>query len=265
MSRLLRIFDGLDTKMLRFSVAQDATRAKILKKNFDFIDRVFLLPNSYIGYSNEKSDFAYKKFNIPYNKKILLYAGALERWSFDINLAKYINKLLEKDYVLLLSGFSRDNYIDKILSEYSSFIEERKIIMNTEVLDDHDYTEMIKSAHIGLAWYTKLNVDSYTEATIENIYYMGLSSGKLCKYLSCSIPVIAPSFYFGYQELIEDKKIGKVSDYSEEMTNKILMISSDYDVYKKNVENVYKNELEYSTQCQEIIRELGNIIEMDVV
>jgi glycosyltransferase involved in cell wall biosynthesis len=259
-SAALRLFGGLSTDMLKFSVVQDQKRADIFRGYFPSASKIFLLPNSYIGYTNEKSDFACKKFNIPRDKKILLYTGALEKWGYDINLAMYLNKLLEKDYVLLLSGFSRDGYTDVILSEYSDLIKTKKVIVNEQILDECEYTELVKSAYIGLAWYVKLDRNLCSRAAFENIYYMGLSSGKLCKYLSCSVPVVAPSFYPGYKEIIEDKKIGKVCSYSEEMSEKILEIASDYNYYRNNVENVYKNELEYSKQAGSLTDELDRII-----
>jgi hypothetical protein len=258
-SCLLSFFNGLNTKMLKFSVIQDAKRAEILKRHFNFVDKIFTLPNSYIGYTHKVSMFAHKKFNISTNKKILLYTGALERWSYDIHLASYLSKLLYEDYVLLLSGFCRDSYVDIILKEYADLIGENKVIVNTEILNELDYTELVKSATIGLVWYKKLETNLHSKIEIENIYSMGLSSGKLCKYLSCSIPVVAPSFYTGYKELMEDKKIGKVSDYGEELADKILTIVSDYALYKYNVENIYKNELEYSKQSQPIINEIKKI------
>jgi glycosyltransferase involved in cell wall biosynthesis len=256
----MTFFNASNTKMLKFLVVQDIKRAETLMKYFNFAGRVFILPNSYIGCTNEVSTFAHERFNIPINKKILLYTGAIERWSYDIDLAKYLGKLLDKDYILLLSGFCRDNYVDTVAEEYSDLIKERKVVINTEIFNESDYTELVKSATIGLVWYRKLDASLYTSVEIENIYLMGLSSGKLCKYLSCSIPVVAPSFYIGYEEFIEGKKVGKVSDYGKEIVDKILMISSDYDFYKHNVEMVYKNELEYSNQCQSVMDEIEKIV-----
>jgi hypothetical protein len=259
-SCLLYLFPTLQSEMLKFLVIQDTSRAEALKKYFNLVDKVFILPNSYIGCTSEASTFAHEKFNIPANKKILLYTGAIERWSYDIHLAKYLSKLLNDDYVLLLSGFSRDNYMDMVVEEYAGLVKEKKVVINTEILNESDYTELVKSATIGLVWYKKLDTSLCTDVEVENIYLVGLSSGKLCKYLSCSIPVVAPSFYACYKEFVEDKKVGKVSDYGEEIVDKILEISSNYGFYKCNAESVYRDELEYSNQCLGIVNEIEKII-----
>lgn len=257
---LWKHFNWMLKSYIAFSVVQDNTRALFVKEYFSFVDKMLLLPNGYIGFTKEKSDFAYKKFNISTDKKILLYSGALERWGFDINLPKYLAPLLEKEYVLLLSGFSRDNYIQTIKEEFSDLIAQNKIIISDENLDENDYTNLVKSAYIGLAWYKEIDITDKNNPCITNIYYMGLSSGKLCKYLSCSIPVILPEFYYGYKQLVEDKKIGQVAPYNNSILEKIIEIDNHYDFYTKNVELFYKKEIEYTHKAEIIIKEINNLL-----
>jgi len=258
---LWKYFNCLLRLNLKFSVIQDETRADVLKKQFKFVDKVSLIPNSYIGFTDEKSDFAYKYFGIDENKKILLFTGGLEEWGFDIDLPKNLAPLLEQGYVLLLSGSSRDGYVEFIKSKYADFIVKKQLIISEKSFNEEDYTELVKSAYIGLAWYKALDLTNLSSSPIiQNLYYMGWSSGKLCKYLACGLPVVVPEFYYGYKEKIEDNKVGKVSPYGENIVEKIIAIGSDYESYRKNVKSFYTENLEYSKQAKVVIDEIKSIL-----
>lgn len=246
-------------KYVAFSVVQDKFRASAIREYFDFVDKIYLVPNSYIGFTKEKSDFAYKKFSISTDKKILLYTGSIEEWGVDINLPKHLKPLLDKDFVLIFSGFSRDNYAEVVKKEYSDLIEQKKFILSTEELNENDYTELVKSSLIGLAWYKEIDI-SEMNSLVKNIYYMGLSSGKLCKYLSCAVPVILPEFYYGYKELTEKNNIGKAAVYDESIVEKIMEIDSNYDFYRKNIETYYNEEMEYSKKAKVVTDEITKIL-----
>ena len=258
---LWKLFGGSVKRDLKFSVIQDEKRAEILREDLNFVDKVYLLPNSYIGCTNETSNWAYKEYSIEENKKILFYSGALESWAFDIDMSKYLAPLFDKNFILFLSGFSRDGYVEEIKAEYKNLIAAGKVIINEKTLDENEYTKLVKSAYIGLPWYTKIDVLNLKDPFVRNVYYIGLSSGKLCKYLSCSIPVVLPEFYYGYKELIQNNNFGKTSAYSVELSEKILEIDSNYKIYKANAEIFYKNEIEYSKCAQVIVNKIHELID----
>lgn len=249
-----KIFRPLLKKKIKFCVAQDKNRANLVKKYSHFANKVFSLPNSYIGLDFEKSKFAYKKFSIPENKKILLYIGGIENWAFDKNLPENLTPLLDKDYILLLNGSSRDNTAEELKGTYRDLIDSGKMIISSEHLSEDDLSQLVKSAHIGLAWYRKY--DDIESISGQNMYYMGLSSGKFCKYLSCGIPVILPSFYFGYNELIEQYKFGRCAEYSSSICEQVEFIDKHYNEFTQNAETYYEKHLEYSTQVKPILEEI---------
>jgi len=263
---LLKIKINENIKIL---VAQDKHRLNYVKKFIDFSGKMFELPNSYIGFTDEKNDYAYKKFNIDKNKKIILYTGAIECWCFDEELPNNIIDILsDGKFVLLINGFSRDNTLEKVKDRYKDLIKNQHIIISTELLDEYDYTKLVQSSYIGLPWYKKIvdykcfynwsaSSDSNFHSTFEdNLYYMGLSSGKLCKYLSCSLPVILPSFYFGYTELINKYRIGEIADSTKEIYDKIKYIDSNYSIYAEKIKSYYLNEVEYKKMASPIIDEI---------
>ncbi|HSA06122.1 MAG TPA: hypothetical protein P5556_02975 [Candidatus Gastranaerophilales bacterium] len=237
-------------KIIKFSVVMDKDRAEILKREFDFVDRIVLLPNSYIGFLEASSDFAYKKFNIPADKKILLFTGGIEKAVFDEKLPLALEKL-GTEYTLLLSGFSRFNYLEEIKRQYKLLIENKRLVINDVNLDEQEYDELIRSCYIGLAWYKKTKV--------KNLYYMGLSSGKLTKYLSCKKPVIAPSFLYKYSEIIDVNQIGKTCADVSDIPEAVKQIELNYNKFTENVEKFYIENLEFEKQFQKVIKALKEI------
>ncbi len=234
-------------KIVKFSVIMDKYRADRLKKEFSFANKIHLLPNSYIGISRESTDYAYEKFDIPREKKILLFTGGIEKYVFDKNLPS-VAQNCGPGFVMLLSGFSRDNYVNIIKKKYNHLIKTGRLIINQQNLNEEEYDKLIRSCYIGLAWYKKTK--------IKNLYYMGLSSGKLTKYLSCKKPVIAPSYLFKYKELIDGNRIGKTCADTSEICRAITQISAEYDKLIENAENFYTEKIEFKKQFNPVIQEL---------
>lgn len=252
---LWKLFHWILSYWIDFSVIQDNYRAELLKETLPEVckHKIYILPNSYIGFSNDKSDYAYKKFGINKNKKILLYTGAIEGWSIDINLPNILKPLLDNDYVLLLSGFSRENFVENLNNKYKELIDKKCLIISLEILNDAEYLALVKSAYIGLAWYKKLDDEYIKTLQGKNVYFMGYSSGKLMRYLSCGIPVIVPDFYLGYAELMNKSGVGIACSYDSSILDGIRKIDSSMLKYRERVELYYKNNLEYSKQALPII------------
>jgi hypothetical protein len=244
-------------KLIKFSVIMDDIRANLLKEEFDFVKEITILPNSYIGFDSKKSNFAHKKFNIPDHKKILIYVGAIEKWAFDNDLPQILN-LLNDDYVLLINGFSRDNLVCKIKEIYKNLIEENRLIINLENFNDDEYTELIKSCYLGLVWYNKIN-KKISSARLENVYYIGWSSGKLCKYLSCGLPVIAPNYFYNFENMINNNGIGKTCLQVKEIPSLINEIEVGYENYIKTVNNFYCEKIEFKKQFIPILNKIMEI------
>ena len=235
-------------KYLKFAIIQDEERAKVLKLEFPRVSRVLLLPNGYIGYNGQKSDYAYRVFGISLDKKIILYTGGLER-GFDIDLLT-LPTLMSDEYVLVLNIYSRDGYADEVIKNYSPFIKAGKLVINQKNLDEEDYDALVRSSYICLAWYSEINPKNL------NMYYMGLSSGKLTKYLSCGKPVILPAYYHGYTDLVLKNKIGHTADDVTGIWNAIREISFNYFSYCDAVKNYYDEKIEFEKLFQNVMREV---------
>lgn len=237
---------------VKFSIIQDEFRAKFLKREFKFAKDILLVPNSYIGFNANKSDFAYKKFKIDKNKKIILYTGGIEK-GFDLEFIE-ITRKLPQDYVLLLQGFSRDKYAKELKNIYSELIAQNRLVVSDENLNEVEHNNLIQSSYICIAWYPKISETNF------NMYYLGWASGKLTKYLAFGKPVITPKYIFGYKELIDDQSLGiSVSD-SSELIKAIETINKKYNHHLKSILSFYNKKLEYSKGFKKVINQLNNEI-----
>lgn len=233
------------------SLVQDEHREAVLRKEFDFVNKTILLPNSYIGFDDGKSEFATTRFGISAGKKIILYSGAVEH-GFDRNFFD-LSRELSDDFVLFVNAYSRDGYLDSLRDDFADQIQSGRLVLNESLLTDSDYALLVKSSLICLAWYGR------PEPGDDNMYYLGLSSGKMNRYLACGRPVIVPDYYFGYRDLMEKNGIGVACSDVTELAGAIAKIENDYGEYQSNVKRFFQDRLEFKKCFQPVLNELDSI------
>ncbi|MCR9140737.1 MAG: hypothetical protein NXI24_00585 [bacterium] len=231
-----------------FSIVQDEHRESVLRREFDFVDRTVRLPNSYIGFEYGASDFAKRRFGVPGGKKIVLYSGAVER-GFGSEFFKLPGQLGE-DFVLIVNAYSRDGYLNELRGELSGDLESGRLILNDTLLSDADYEQLVQSSRICLAWYGPPDDGD------DNMFYLGLSSGKMNRYLACGRPVIVPDYYFGYRELMQETGAGIACSRVAEIAPAIMKIDENYDSYRQHVKTFFESELEFETCFQGVLDEM---------
>mgnify|MGYP001047062099 CR=1 FL=1 len=243
-------------KFIPYAIIQDRMRAAILHLEFSFIKDIFLVPNSYMGYDPGSSTFAYDHFTIPPGKKIILYTGGVENNFFDSDLLRFIDDLSD-DYIVFMNAFSRDNHMDTVLQQYNPLIEKGRLFINRKNLSEHNYTLLVKSSSIGLAWYREAVVDD------ANMFYLGLSSGKLTKFLSCGKPVIAPRYCIGFQDLIDKNQLGITCSSFHDINTSIRYIENNYAELLKNISKYYQEHLEYKKCFSPVLQTIHEILGED--
>lgn len=92
------------------------------------------------------------------------------------------------------------------------------------------------------------------------MYYLGLSSGKMNRYLACGKPVVVPDYYYGYRELMERSGVGVACSRVAEIEGAIATIEADYDRYASNVLTFFKRELEFERCFEPVLSELKRVI-----
>ena len=195
-------------------VIQDKLRKKILKKYWISHKKTWLIPNSY--YSSSRCDVPHKTG--------LIYSGIVGPDTLD-SFAENSQKL--KNIEITISGWC---YADIRIKKSPNI----KIMIQN--LSQEKYTEFISAYDIALIW--------YSENTDDNVYNVGLSSGKYFKHLSIGQPVIVNRVP-GLAEEIEKNKVGIVIDDLSELNEAVQTITENYCTYVNNIKNIYDKRYDY--------------------
>ncbi len=196
-------------------VIQDILRKKILKKYWISHPNTWLIPNSY--YSSR----------IEYNgmyQEGLIYSGSL---GMDIlgNFIEHINDF--SNIPITLSGWGR---VSPKVRENPNV----KVIIHNFSQDE--YTEFISAYKAALIWYTDRHDD--------NVYYIGLASGKFFKHLSLGQPVIVNNVP-GLAEEVKRYKLGVVINNLSELSDAYKNICDNYEFYVRNIQEIYEKKYDY--------------------
>jgi hypothetical protein len=202
-------------KKCRSIVIQDQLRRKILSKYWISHPVTWQIPNSYY-----KENYEY---DVPH-KKGLIYSGSVGN---DV-LGTFLEHASDvKDIEITISGW---NYPASKLKENSN------IKFFKQNLTQEEYTKFISAYDIALIW--------YSDNSDENVYNIGLASGKFFKHLSLRQPVIvnkAP----GLADEVRKYKLGVVIDDLGELEEAVKMITSKYDYYVQNIKCRYEEKYDY--------------------
>lgn len=231
--------------LVRFAVAQDCERVRLLKEELPYITDTCVVPNAYIDYDEAGSQWAHTYFGLTSETRILLFAGMIEE-GFDLGLFDVLSRLPD-GYVTILNAYSRDGFLDKIHDHLVTGIESGKIIMHRAFFSECDYDRLVSSCRIGLVWYPM------PEPEDENMFFMGLSSGKLCKYLSKGKPVITQKGFSGYHELIDKNSIGITCISAENLPDAVSVIETNYDEMQSAVRDFVGRRLDVKVAIENIV------------
>lgn len=212
----------LYTRQVKAFTIQDTLRAKVSAKYHIRHPNTMLIPNSYVFDESEI---------ISAGQKGVIYTGGINRGFL---LGQFDDLKTVKNVPITFSG-----NIDQWCKQ--KIIELRKtnpnIRFEEQVLSVDEYTNYLRQYAVGLVWYSPLKKD-------EAHYYMGLSSGKMFKYLSMGQPVIAVRCP-GITEVVNKYKLGVVIDNIAELESAYSEIMGNYSYYMENVINTYRNRFDF--------------------
>jgi hypothetical protein len=240
----------IERKLLRkarFTIIQDESREKIFRVDNKIPQnhRFVYLPVSMKGNINkEKSDYFQKKFNIPFDKKIVLYAGAIMPWACLLEIVEQVKNWDEK-FVFVIHGGRYDNDYLRVLKD-KCFSLEQRVFISTEWVEYKDLDRVISSCDIGIS--------SYIDNTLNNRLTM-FASGKIAAYLKSGVPVIANNFE-GLKEFYHKNKCGEVFDCFCEIGDCLLKINNEYSSYREHSFQTYMSYYYFDTNFMNIYSEL---------
>lgn len=204
-------------------IIQDEIRERISKIHGIGNLNTFHIPNSY--YYNDSVLLEPSE-----GKASLLITGGLEGWALETFMQR-LPQLV--NCRITLSGWSRDG----LLNTYKSQLENYSNIEILSVkLSNDEYTSLVEKFGIGLIWYSKIDDD--------NIYNIGMSSGKFFKYLSMAKPVIVRNLP-GLADEVNKHDLGIVIDDISEIEDAVKKICSNYEEYQQRIIEMYKKNYDY--------------------
>ncbi len=230
-------------KYIKKTIIQDKFRGENIARNIN-TNFIYIPIASNNMLNKEKSDYAYKKFNIDKDKKIILYCGTLLRFHY---LREIVLSAVTwpKNWVLILhfNGRSKDSLFLKELFEIAS--NKDNIIFSTKSIRFNHLTELISSVHIGLSLFNQVD---------ENCRNIIMSSGKITQYLQNSIPVISNS---NRGALFHTKDSGGIEliDSYKELKEKISLILKNYPYYREEAQKLYERKYKMDVYFKSFLNE----------
>ena len=248
----------INNKQVAFTIIQDRWRGQaLIKENGIDPTSLFYVPNAPRGRSRrEKSDYLYKRLNIPREFKIILCAGTIGSWAMSTEIVAAAADW-PNGYVLVMqsrayNSIRKDKYIEKI----REIADPRKVIISYEPVPQSEYRNFVDSADVGLAFYMPNPPNNYFNLLGENIRLIGLSSGKIAGYLYSGLPVIVNDVVIGPKELVQSSGSGFCVTHPAGIKDALSVVFDRYDWYVENACRCFDESLELEKHLTPILKKL---------
>ena len=240
-------------RISRFSVTQDSWRAEFLaRENQVDASGMLLVPNAPTGKATrQRSDWAMREFGVRADKRLVVSAGHLAAWSAPEELIASAATWSEP-YTLLLH--SRSPLTELETRRYRRLIDtvgQGRTILSDRRLCRSDYRAMLASCYAGLAFYDS----DFAGMRDDNVYLMGLSSGKVADCLQNGLPVIASALP-GLADLLIVHDCGVCIRYASDIGPALDVLERHYDAMTRNACRCFDEQLELSSQLQPLLEAL---------
>ena len=205
-----------------FTIIQDDERARLLAAvNGISISQIITVPNSPLGLAaRQRSNYLREKFQISKERKIILHAGELATsWSMDLELIE-ATRTCPEDWVLIFHTRSVKD-TDAYSHLFSAATDNSRIFFSLQPVPYAQLDALVGSADIGIALYKNVG---------QNVFQMGLSSGKLAQYLKCGLPVVVSDFP-SLRRIVEGYHCGICVSNPQEVGQAVSKILARYDTY----------------------------------
>ena len=169
-------------------IVQDQEREQLLRDCSLVLTGVptVLVPNSPEGRAaKRRSRYLRDFFGIADNARIILHSGSLAEWACALELAESTQAWPE-DWVLVFHS-CRSMGSDQYTALVRKATRPGRIYLSEEPLSSDRYPELVRSAHIGVAFYREIPGCPTSQ---RNARHIGWSSGKAASYLFEGVPII---------------------------------------------------------------------------
>ena len=235
---IYRSVTSLAVRGATFVVVQDEVRREMFRSAYHAHNaRFFLVPNSYVGSRNERTDFLRSKYGFDRADTVVLYAGGIERWALS---EKFFSGLAHwpKELKLVLHGWSRDGFLEQMQAHINTANGDgANVFVSSDFLSEEQYSHMVSSADVGIVW--------YRSDVGDNVLKIGLSSGKLAMFLRCGIPVVVPDYVEGLNEYVEKFGFGELAHDEQLIPTAVQSIRANREVYSQKASAFFSSHLDF--------------------
>jgi len=218
-----------------FTLIQDEGRAKVfVKENGIDRNRLLFLPVSTSGPAvTKKSDYFQKLFDLPPEKKIIIYAGHIIDWAMCKEIVE-ASGLWPKDYVLVMNSWKAINAEEAYFQETVG-VSGRNCFFNTRPIPAELFPEALSSADVALMFYRPID---------ENFTEIGSSSNKLAHYLQAGLPVVASRFP-SVQEIFGRYGCGLTVPHPGDAAPALEAIFAQYESFRQGAYRAFRDHYDF--------------------
>lgn len=234
-------------------LVQDELRERLLRENCEFTKASFChCPVAPWPESLRKSDFLRRELGIPAGKRIVLVAGHLHPFSSRDLLHEMVSHWRDPYHLVVHSRFDLTKRERMFLERLCSSTGRVSITQGSVALGN--LTEIFCSADFALLPYCP---EPSHWMSYQNIYNIGMSSGKAAYAAMCGLPMIASALPT-YSQLFDEVKCGAVYSRVGEIPNLLDLLDSNYSFHSREARRFY-DELLNPTEgiarfCQEVVK-----------
>lgn len=229
----------------------DEPHAEFIRANAKVsLNKIDTLPNASLGEAKKTaSTVLVEELHLQKEDIIVLHSGGVGPWFDAFDVVRAASKW-PRNWMLVFHTSHRvvSHYLKELMTEIGS---DNHIILHNSPVSSRELDKLVSSAHIGLAWYSR-------EVCGHDAELMGLSSGKIGRYLKNGIPVVAQdlptvSWY------IEKYRCGITVSRAQDISGAIEKILADYSNYSKGAIKCYEEIWNPEPHCKRIAYRLATL------
>ncbi len=247
-------------KAIQFAIIQDKWRSRALIEEDGLAsEKILYVPNSQRGAARrQKSDYIYQRYHIEPDRKIVLYAGMIGKWTMSVELVQAAASWPEEYLLVMQSHMAREKYwAQDYLDEIVRLTDPARVILSFDPVPASDYQTLVDSAAVGLVFYSPQTSGDTTQG--KNVLLMGLSSGKMGGFLQSGLPIIVNKAVIGPKELVQQYRCGICVDTPDQIGEAINTVFRDYNEYSSNAIRCFDQEWELETHFKKVIERIDQL------
>jgi hypothetical protein len=220
------------------ALVQDEERAEALADATGLPrQHMVLVPNAPEPEPVPESDYLRRRLGIPDDKLIVLYSGTLAGWA-SLHLFGEMVADWPDRYVLVLH--SRTAVAPRMRTYLSGLVQTERVAVSTEPVPSARLNELYASADFALAPYTPVP-DDWTSGN--NIFHIGLSSGKIAHAALCGLPLLASDLPVFRGEFAR-YRCGEIYSRVGQTGALLERMEADYSAYADEVRRFYAERMD---------------------